>query len=110
MKKVFILVAALGLFAGCGDSNRTGEGAMGGPGSDSSTRLGGGGSRSTSYPTANSGPEHSITNRGALGSASAPTKDSDGKSPSAASTSGAPLTNAGPRLDSGGKESNPDRP
>lgn len=107
MKRAFILLAALALLAGC-DSNRTGEGAMGGPGSDSSTRLGGGGSRSKSNPDANSGPEHSITNGGALGSASVTNKYSDRKGPSAASISGAPLTNTGPRLDPG-KETNPDK-
>ena|ERR1044071_2458774 len=107
MKRAIILLATLGLLVGC-DSNRTGEGAMGGPGSDSSTRLGGGGSGSKSDPNANSGPQNSITNGGALGSASAPTKYSNRTGPSAASTSGAPLTNAGPRLDPG-KETNPDK-
>jgi|SRR3954465_6608659 hypothetical protein len=109
MKKAFLLLAATTLIAGCGDSNRTGEGAMGGPGSESSTRLGQGGSPSKSNPTANSGLQQAITNKGSLGSASAPDKYSRRPEPNAASTSGAPLTTTGPRLEPGGKESNPDR-
>jgi hypothetical protein len=108
MKRFFVVVAAVGLVAGCNDSDRTGEGAMGGPGSQSSTHLGSGGSRPKD-PTANSGAENAITNHGALGAASKPDKYSRRSDPNAASTSGAPLNTTGPRLDSGGKESNPDR-
>ena len=103
MKTLVIAMASASLLVGCSDSNRTGEGAMGGPGSDSSTRLGSGGTASRQTPTANSGPQNSITNHGALGSASA------GSGQSAASTSGAPLTTTGPLLEKGGKEVNPDK-